>query len=57
LNVRFLVFRLYFFWLIEQVKEHRAAKAALMEEEAKMHFSYDLEAGLTKEERDADVKL
>lgn len=28
-----------------------------MEEEAKMHFSYDLEAGLTKEERDADVKL
>jgi len=41
----------------QQVKEHRAAKAALMEEEAKMHFSYDLEAGLTKEERDADVKL
>jgi hypothetical protein len=41
----------------QQVKDHRAAKAALMEEEAKMHFSYDLEAGLTKEERDADVKL
>ncbi len=28
-----------------------------MEEEAKMHFSYDLEATLTQEERNADKKL
>lgn len=37
--------------------KHKAAKAALMEEEDKMRFSYDLEATFTEDERKADAKL
>ena len=49
----FFKYLCHFEWL-EQVAEHRAMRAKLMEEEEKMHFSYDLEATLTPEERNAD---
>lgn len=37
--------------------EHKAKKAALIEEEAKMHFSYDLEASFSADERKAAAIL
>jgi len=39
------------------IARHKAAKAALIEEENKMRFSYDLEATFTDDERKADAKL
>jgi len=38
----------------KMMDEHKAARAALMEKENKLHFSYGLEASLTDAERAAD---
>lgn len=39
------------------LNEHMAKRQQLIEAEAKLHFSYDLEATLTDEERKAGLKL
>jgi len=41
----------------EMVAAHRQMKKELMDLEAMMRFSYDLEGTLTDEERAADAKL
>ena len=41
----------------DQLLDHRKRKEALVQLEAEQHFSYSLEAGLTDDERAADVKL
>ena len=39
------------------IAHHRAQKAAMLKKEAELHFSYGLEATLTQDERDAEIKL
>jgi hypothetical protein len=39
------------------MKKHREMREKLMKQEAALHFSYDLEAGLTQKERQANEKL
>lgn len=41
----------------ELYAEHIKQRQVLIEADEKHHFSYDLEASLTQEERDADAKL
>ena len=41
----------------DMLAEHRMKREELIKLEKEMHFSYDLEAGLTDEERTADLKL
>lgn len=39
------------------MRKHKEKRELIMKEEEKMHFSYDLEATLTKKERQANEKL
>ena len=41
----------------KMVEQHKKRKEELMKKEEQLNFSYGLEASLTKEEREADVKL
>lgn len=45
------------FWGTGRVAEHRAKKAAMMAEEEKFHFSYELRASQTEQEIAANLKL
>jgi hypothetical protein len=41
----------------ELLAQHIKKRQEMIDSEAKLHFSYDLEAGLTQAERDANTKL
>jgi hypothetical protein len=42
---------------LELIEQHKAEKARLIEEEKKLHFSYDIRSNLTDAEKAADAKL
>ena len=44
-------------YFLEQVAAHRAERQKLIQEQEKLHFSFDLEANLTDAERSANDKL
>ena len=41
----------------ELLAQHRSKREKLIEDDKKLHFSYNLESSLTPEERQADEKL